>query len=124
MRLAPFEPRELDQRQHGGYACRNLRLGQAVLAKPERDIALDIEMRKQGVTLEHHVDRAPVGRHGRQVPPVEQDAAFIRRLEAREQAQQRGLAATGWSEQCKELARKDVERKRLYGTDPAKPFAD
>ena len=91
-RLEPFEPRE---RQHLGDARVHLGLRQAVLLEPERDIAHDREVRKQRIALEHHVDRPAMRRHAGDVFPIEQDATGIRRLEAREHAQQRGLAAAG-----------------------------
>ena len=82
----------------------------AVPPQAEGDVVRDGEMRKQRVALEHHVDRPLVRRHRRDVLAVEQDAALVRRLEAGEHAQQRGLAAAGGAEQRKELAGADVER--------------
>ncbi|GCC48793.1 hypothetical protein chiPu_0033139, partial [Chiloscyllium punctatum] len=68
-------------------------------------------MRKQRVVLEHHVDGALVRQHLGDVAAAEQDAALIRRLEAGEHAQQRGLAAAARPEQREELAGADVERE-------------
>jgi hypothetical protein len=67
-------------------------------------------MWKQRVVLEHHVDRAPVRRNRGEIDPVEQDAAGIRPLEAGDQAQQRGFAATRGSEQREELTLINIER--------------
>ena len=66
---------ELDQRQHVGDALRDFLPGKALLLESERDIGLDGEMREQRIVLEHHVDGPPVGRHGREIDPVEQNAA-------------------------------------------------
>ena len=46
--------------------------------------------------------------------PVEQDAAFVRRLESGEHPQQRGLAAAARAEQREELAGPDVERQPVH----------
>src|SRR5262249_27051003 len=66
--------------------------------------------REQRVALEHHVDRPPIGRHRRDILPIEQDASRVRRLKSGEEAQQRGLAAAGGTEQREKLAEKNVER--------------
>ncbi len=123
VRLARGETFELDQRQHLGDARRDLGLGQSILLEPERDIALDGQVRKQRVALEHHVDRPPIGRHRRDIVPVEQDAARIRRLEAGEQAQQRGLAAARGAEQREEFALENVERHGVDRGRAGEPFA-
>ena len=115
MRLAPLEAFEPHERQHLGNARGDLLLRQAVLLQPEGDIARDGEMRKQRVALEHHVDRPPVRRHAGQILAVEQDAARVRRLEAGEHAQQRGLAAAGRPEQREELA---LDRCRATAARP------
>ena len=50
---------------------------------------------------------------------AEQDAALVRRLEAGEHAEQRGLAAAAGPQQRKELAGPDVERDAVDGTEVA-----
>ena len=80
MRLAAAERLEFHQRQHVSDAAGNFSLGQAFLLEAECDIGLDRKMRKQGVALEHHIDRAAVRRHRRQIDPIEQDAAGARPL--------------------------------------------
>ena len=54
---------------------------------------------------------------------VEQDAAFARLLEARQHAQQRGLAAARGAEQREEFAFVDVERQPLDGDNAAEALA-
>ncbi len=60
----------------------------------------------------------------RDILPIEQDAALVRRLEAGEQAQQRGLAAARRTEQREELALENVERELLDRGHAAKALAD
>ena len=55
---------------------------------------------------------------------VEHDASGVRLFEAREHAQQRGLAAAGRSEQREELAREDIERQRVDGDEIAEALGD
>ena len=64
------------------------------------------------------------GGTGDDVLAVEQDAAFARRLEAGEHAQQRGLAAAGGAEQREEFALRNIEGKRLDRGDGAEALAD
>ena len=81
-------------------------------------------MRKQRVGLEHHVDRALVGRNARHVLPVQHDAALGRILKPGEHAQQRGLAAAGCAEQGEEFALVDVERQIIDGGEVAENLGD
>ena len=113
VRLAAPEIFELEHRQHVGDALPDLPPGQTLLLEAEGDIGLDVEVREQGVALEHHVDRPPVRRHRREIDPVEHDPAGVRPFEAGDQAQERGLAATRWSEQGEEFAFKDIEREMI-----------
>ena len=112
--LALLQPVELDQRHHLGDAGVDLRARHAGALQAERDVVAHGEMRKQRVVLEHHVDRPLVRRHLRDVLAVEQDAALIRRLEAGQHAQQRGLAAAARAQQREELAGADVERQAIH----------
>ena len=101
---------QLDQLQHLGDAFPDLRLGHAFLLQAVGDVLVDRHVGKQRVGLEHHVDRALVGRHGGHVHAVDEDAAGRRLLEAGQHAQQRRLAAAGAAENREELAAMDVER--------------
>ena len=60
----------------------------------------------------------------RDVLTPEQDAALVRRLEAREHAQQRGLAATAWAQQREELPGLDIERDAVNGAERPKCLGD
>ena len=86
---------------------------------PNAMLSRTVEMRKQRVVLEHHVDRPLMRQHRRDVPAVEQDAALVRRLETGEHAQQRGLAAAARAEQREELAGADVERQPVDRAETA-----
>ena len=98
--------------------------GHAGALQPERDIVPHVEMRKQRVVLEHHVDRPLMRQHRRDVAAAKQDAALVRRLEAGEHAQQRGLAAAARAQQRKELARPDVEREPVHRAEAAECLGD
>ena len=78
--LTKLEPAFFDSSRAGDLVSR-----QALLLEAEGDVGFDIEMRKQRVALEHHVDGAPVRRHAGHIDPVEQDAAGARALEPGDQ---------------------------------------
>ena len=88
MRLALAELLELDQLEHVGDAVVDLGLRHAVLLKAEGDVLLDTHVREQRVGLEHHVDRALVGRHAGEVFAVEQDPPLGRVFKSGQHAQQ------------------------------------
>src|SRR5438445_172964 len=91
----------------------DFRLGKPLLLEPECHIALDREMRKQRVVLEHHVDRPPIRRYLRNILTIEQNASFVGHVQTGEEAQQRGLAAARRAEQGEEFAGENVERHAL-----------
>ena len=73
----------------------------------------DRHVRVERVALEHHGDVA-VARVGRgDVLAVDEHAARGRRVEAGQNPQRRALARAGWTQQRKELAGLDLERRRL-----------
>ena len=77
--------------------------------KPEGDVFRDGEVGKERVVLKHHAHVAAVRRTRRDVLTVEPHRAGVGRKQARHDAQQRGLAATGRPEQRDELAALDAE---------------
>ena len=81
------------QRHHFGDTRSDLVFRQSCALQPERDVALNGEMRKQRVVLEHHVDGALMRQHMRDVRTIKMDRTRVRRLEPRQHAEQRGLAA-------------------------------
>ena len=66
-------------------------------------------MREQRILLEHRVHRALVGRHTGDILALEQNFAGIRLQKACDQAQGRGLAAAGRTQQRNELFVMDIE---------------
>ncbi len=64
------------------------------------------------------------GGTGSKIDAVQQDTAGAGLLEARDQPQQRRLAAAGRSEQREELALIDVERKMIDRGEAAEALAD
>ncbi len=79
-----------------------------VAAQPVAHVRRHIHVREQGVGLEHHVHRPPVGRHVGHVLAVDEQPAFVGRLEARQHAQQGGLAAARAAQQREQLAARDL----------------
>ena len=90
----------------------------------EADVPCDGHVREDGVVLEHHGDAAgaagkPATRHP---PPADRDLARGRRLEAGDDAQERGLAATRCTEQDQDLAVTHREVERVQGGVGAEAF--
>ena len=67
-------------------------------------------MREEGIGLEHHIGGPEIGRDAGHVDAVDQDPPGGGGLEARQHAQQRGLAAARSAQQREELALVDVQR--------------
>jgi hypothetical protein len=65
----------------------------------EEDVLGDTQVRKQGVGLEHHRDPPPRRRQVRHVDAVDQDPSRHRNIEAGDQPQRRGFAASRRSQQ-------------------------
>jgi hypothetical protein len=68
-----------------------------------------IEVGKQGVVLEDGVDVATEGSQPGDVLAAEEDPPGGGRVEAGDQAQHRGLAGAGWTEQGEELSVRDLQ---------------
>ncbi len=119
MRLALAILLKLHELQHFGHARIDFRFRHAVLFQSEGDILLDRHVGEQRIGLEHHVDRALVGRDAAHVLAVQRDAARCRLLEARQHAHQRGLAAARSAKQRKELAIENIERQIIDGGEVA-----
>ena len=78
-------------------------------SRPKATFLRHRHVRPQRVALEHHADIALPGRQRRHVLAVEQHPAGLGLGEARDQPQQRGLAAARGAEEGEELAGTDRE---------------
>src|SRR5262249_19436927 len=90
----------------------------AAHAQRKRDVLGNVHMRPQRIGLDHHADPALL-RGQRPARPAdhlgrELDRALVRRLEARHQPQQSGLAAAGRPEQGEKLAVDDGKTDLLH----------
>ncbi len=105
--IALGELRQLDHRQHlvDPRLDRGRRFSRDLEA--EADVLGDRHVGEQRVGLEHHADRAPVGAQVGDVPAVDADRPFRRRLEAGDHAQRRRLAAAAGAEESHQFAALD-----------------
>ena len=91
--------------------------------QPEHDILRDVQMGEQGIGLEHHRHAARRGRQVRHVATGDLDPALGRRLQAGDDPQAGGLAASRRAQQHGEAARRDVDRdaaqRRRHAPSPA-----
>src|SRR2546423_11638118 len=74
--------------------------------------------------MEHEADLAHACMRGSGVLAVERHGAAIRRLESRDDAQQRGLARARRPEQGDQLAGRDIEIQVLDGDERAEALGD
>src|SRR3954471_5538898 len=110
---------ETDHGERIGHAPIALLGGDPPHPQCKRDIVGDAHMRPQCIGLKHHADSPLLRRQckaGDAHDLVRQpDRAGIRFLEARHQAQQRGLAAAGRPQEREELTVRDRQRDILDG---------
>ena len=123
VRVAAAEAAEVDEREHGRHAGLPLARG-----RPKPTFSATVRCGKSGVVLEDHPDPAPLRRHPGAVsgdgPARDLDGAGLRALEARDQAQQRRLAAAGGAEEGDELAALDAELCVVHGLHGAEALRD
>ena len=96
---AALEPREAHEVDHGPHPVRDgARRGAVVgpVLQPEGDVLLHGQVREQREVLEHEADVAPVGGPTGQRLAAQRHGAGVERLEARDGAQQDGLAPSRW----------------------------
>jgi hypothetical protein len=110
---------QLDHGEHVVDAALEVAAAHAAPMQPEGDVFQHRHVREQGVGLEHHADVAGVDGHVRHIALADAHAPAVRRHEARDDAQQRGLAGAGWAKQAGEAAlaeaRVDVVQHRRAG---------
>ena len=92
-------------------------------AQPIRHVLRHRLVPEERVMLEDEADTALAHRQARGVLVIEQQPAGCRRLEARDQAQQRGLARAGGAEQCQQLTGLDNEIEAVDCQDIAEGLA-
>ena len=89
------------------------------MGEAEGHVGLDGEVREQGVVLEDHPHAPRLRRHGAAGPgdalPSDLDHPRVRRLEARHEAERRGLAAAGRPEERQHLAGGRGQRQGVHG---------
>ena len=113
-----LEPREPGERERLGDARGRSAARRAPAAlEPEGDVLADGHVREERVVLEDHAEAAALGRGGRDVLAVDEDAPRVGRLEAGDQPQHRRLAAAGGTEERDDLAlrRPTSETPRVTG---------
>ncbi len=124
VRLAPGECLHVHQLEHLGHAFVDFPARQLVLLEPEGDVLCHRHVGKQGVGLEHHVDRALIGRNGGDVLTVEHDLPFAGLFEAGQHAQQRRLARAGAAQQREYLAATDRQGDVIHRQYTIEALAD
>jgi hypothetical protein len=100
-----------DARQAGGM------LGRRFLAHldAEQDVLRDVQVREQGIGLEHHRDAPPCRRQPGHIDAVDEDLAGHRNVEPGDQPQGGGLAASRRTEEDDEAARRRNEADVPHG---------
>ena len=108
----PLKAPQVDHLQHFRHPPVDLLLGQLHLAplgvrlgdaQAEGDVLIHVQVREQGVFLEHRVDGPFVGRDSINPHPVEQNISRGRRLKTTDDSERGGLAAPTGSEQREEF---------------------
>jgi hypothetical protein len=119
VRQAVSERVEPHERQHPLHRRADLGPRTAQHLQPEGHVAGHREVREEGVGLEDRVGAPAVRRQARDVLPADPHAPPVRRLEARDEAQERGLAAARGAQEREELARANGQRHVVHGAHGA-----
>ena len=120
--LTLLEPIELQEPHHVRHARLDLQARHRHALQAEGDVVARRKMGKKSIVLEHHVHGTLMRQNTRDIVAVEQDTAFVRRLESREHPQQRGLAATARTKQSEKFAGSDVQTQPVHCPQCAKLF--
>ena len=91
------------------HPARDLRGGHALEPQAERHVVEHGHVRPERIALEDHRDPALLWRQCGDVGAVEADGPRVNRHEARDRAEQRGLAAARWAEDRGQAAGGEVE---------------
>jgi hypothetical protein len=101
---------EVHQLEHPVHLAADFGRREAGDFRPKGDVLAHREVGKEGVVLEHGVDRPLVGGQGGDVLAVQPHPPVVRLVEAGRNPQQRRLPAPRRPEQRKRLALLDIER--------------
>ena len=104
VRLAILESTQADQLERLAHPLVTLGPPDPGDLEAITDVFDHVHVREHRVGLEHHVDRALVGRDSGHVLPIDQDLAFGRQFEPGDHPQQGGLAAARGPQQHEEFA--------------------
>ena len=115
---------QLDQLQQFGDTALLRAFFHAAQAQRIRDIFTDGHVREQRQRLKHHAEVALVGRHTADIVPVETDLTGAQGFQARDQAQQGGLATTGRPEETHQFSFRQMEIDALHCAGSAKALFD
>ena len=115
---------ELDDAQHLVHALGVLASRDALHLEPEGDVVVNRHVGEERVLLKDHVHFAVIRRNRGHVFALQNDAAFVRHLEAGDHAEGRRLAAPARAEQREELALADRDRDVLHGSGFPETLAD
>ena len=107
-------PDQLDHGQGLRHPPVPLESGEPAALQAERDIAANVEVRKESIVLEHHPEPARRRRHARHILPIHDDAALIGSFESGQQTKGGGLAAAAGTEQGKDVAPRDGQGKAVH----------
>ena len=100
---------EVDEREHRGDARRDLLPRPLAAFEPVRDVPCNRHVGKQRIRLEDDAEIALARGDIEEVASVEADIRRVRKLEPRDDPQQRRLAAARRTEEAHEFAEVDVE---------------
>ena len=110
---------DLHQLHHGGREPDDVVGGHPLHPQAKGYVFRDAQVREQRVGLEDGVDRALPSREPQRHSAADTQLAAVGQIQARDDAQQRGLAAAGGTEQREELTAPHVEGHAREGFDLA-----
>ena len=117
--IAAEERADAEHCRRALYPLLDLGLGHAARPQAEGNVAEHGHVRVERIVLEHHGDVAIAGPHSVDDLAADRDVAGVGVLQSRNGTQQRALAASGRTNQHRELAVQDVEidpADRMNGT--------
>ena len=115
---------QLRQFEYIIHALCDFTLRHALATQAERNVVPDIQMREQGVRLEHHIDRTIIRRDFGNIVTCEQNFARGWGFKACQHTQQGGFATAGATQQGKNFTFFNVNRDIVHGGVVAKFLDD